>query len=243
MSPDNNDNELINPANTVFWSYEGTCGPAYWGDLTPEFSPCREGRAQSPIDLTQAVVADNGLVNVRYCRTPINLVNTGNSIQLDVEPGSVVEINGAVFQLIQLHFHSPAEHTIDGQRCAIEMHLVHADSDGHIAVLAVMLTPGQTDHDSFTELWAHLPPKTDQRCVSESTSMNPRSLLPDDVTSCFLYTGSLTTPPCTEGVIWVVLTNPVALSESQIAAFRKLYDGNARPLQDRNARPIHRNAP
>jgi carbonic anhydrase len=186
-------------------------------------------------------VAEGDAVNFDYHPAPINLVNTGNSVQLDVVPGSWVEINDAVYQLTQLHFHAPAEHTIDGERFAMEMHLVHHDSDGNIAVLAVMITPGQTDPDPFATLWAHLPPKIGQRCVSESMSINAAALLPDDVSNYFFYTGSLTTPPCSEGVLWVVFTQPIILSDAQIVAFRALYDGNARPLRDRNDRLLRRN--
>ncbi len=211
------------------WSYEGDNGPEYWGSLAPEYTVANRGRRQSPIDIHDALPAKLPLLNFQYKPAKIALVYNGHTIQETEEHGSWLHVESASFELKQFHFHSPSEHTINGQHFEMEVHLVHRSDDGQIAVVGVLVRVGQAN-SALDELWSYLPTEKNKRSEYNST-FNAISLLPDD-RSYVSYNGSLTTPPCTEGIDWFVLTTPIELSRNQIMKFRQILSSdNNRPIQ------------
>lgn len=219
----------------VHWSYEGDTGPACWGDLSPAFALAKTGKQQSPIDIAGTVAAE-GRLECRYKASKVNLVNNGHTIQQDYEPGSFMKAGGKRYELKQFHFHSGSEHTVDGKRYDMELHLVHANRSGELAVVGVLFEKG-ADNAFLRELWKWLPKESGQRVVSEKTRINVAAVLPTSK-ACYVYDGSLTTPPCTEGVGWYVLSRPVSISAAQLDVFQALYKGNYRPVQPLNGRTL-----
>jgi carbonic anhydrase len=205
----------------------GVEGPDHWAELSPGYAECADATSQSPIDLTGAVATDVGDPVVRYVDGPVRLTNTGHSVQLTPQGGSTLEIDGHATELQQIHMHEPAEHTVDGVRLAGELHLVHKDADGQITVLAVLLEEG-AENQALAPYLAALPREVDATTALDSFDVT--ALLPPSLSS-YRYTGSLTTPPCTEGVQWVVLQQPVEVSTEQLAAFRDVVARNNRPVQ------------
>ncbi|MFQ5487417.1 MAG: carbonic anhydrase family protein [Gammaproteobacteria bacterium] len=220
----------------VHWSYEGPGAPHYWGDLKAEFATCKSGRSQSPIDISATVVTELPTIQVNYSDTALNIVNNGHAIQANYQSGSFINVGGKRFNLLQFHFHSPSEHTIGGKAYPMVAHLVHQADDGQLGVIGVMIKEGQPN-PLMEQLWAHLPETAGTSVTLEGESINVSDLLPRDH-SYFNYSGSLTTPPCTEGVQWMVLAAPVEASAEQIARFRALYPNDARPVQAVNGRTI-----
>ena len=210
------------------WGYDADNGPGLWASLDPGFAACALGAEQSPVDLTGGRGADLPPLEFAYRRTRIVLENTGHTVQANPDPGSFVVLDGIRYELRQFHFHHGSEHLFDGVRLALELHLVHAAGDGALAVVGVLFEQGVA-HGTLAPLWAHLP--------AEPGAMRPvpgeldlATLLPARLTA-WRYRGSLTTPPCTEGVAWAVLAEPLAISAAQIAAFAALYPNNRRPVQ------------
>ena len=218
------------------WGYEGDIGPAHWGELSPDYALASTGREQSPIDIANPTVGENPAITFNYADAPIDVVNNGHTVEQKMAAGSSITVNGKTYALNQFHFHSPSEHTINGQHAAMEMHLVHTASDGSVAVIGVMLTEGDAANANFAQVWANMPHKAGATKTSEVT-INPISLLPVDK-SYYRYQGSFTTPPCTEGVLWMVMQSPVQLSAAQISAFGQIIDGNNRPVQPLNGRTV-----
>lgn len=217
------------------WEYAGEAGPEHWGDLAPEFAACKLGHDQSPIDITGAT--PNGALlplMTNYKSTPANLVNTGHTIQVNYVPGSTLFFNGQSYDLLQFHFHEPSEHTINGQRAAMELHLVHRNAAGNFAVVGVLLTAG-AENPALNPFWYRLPAHEGK--VAMESSINIASLLPTD-RHYYTYEGSLTTPPCTEGVRWIVMKTPVELSSAQIGMYAAIFPGSARPVEPRDGRLI-----
>jgi carbonic anhydrase len=221
------------------WAYgttAETAGPAEWGSL-PGDEACGVGRRQSPVDLgTKAPfpVEPKDLPNLdfHYGATALHLVNNGHTIQLDVDKGSSVAIDGGTWPLLQLHFHAPSEHTLDGAHTSMEMHLVHAGPDGKPGlVVGVLLALGE-DNPAFASLLADLPKEKGARKDDAAVTVDLAKLLPTDRTY-LAYDGSLTTPPCTEGIRWYVLRTPVPVSGGQVGAFSLLphMTPNNRPVQ------------
>jgi carbonic anhydrase len=210
------------------WGYEGATGPEHWGSLDPAFAACEAGTAQSPVDIPAdaAVVSD---VSLAYDDSALTIADNGHAIQVDVDHGSSATIGGTEHALEQLHFHSPSEHTIGGQHADLEMHLVHADAQGGLAVVGVLLVEGE-ENPAFDPIWGHLPASVGEPATIEGVRFEPLDFLPDDLRA-HGYHGSLTTPPCTEGVLWRVLVEPVELSAEQIARYRAIHDSTSRPVQ------------
>ena len=220
------------------WSYEGDEGPDHWGELAPEYLMCSEGWNQSPINLVDEVHADLPELEFEYYSTNINEINNGHSIQQNIKPGSFLRVpeRNLNFELKQFHFHSPSEHTIDGKSFAMEIHFVHADKEGGLAVVGVLIDEGE-EHPVLSQLWAFMPEnpgETSQKPIGiEETDLLPPTR------EYYSYSGSLTTPPCTEGVRWVVLKTPIQASAGQIAAFKdRVGSATNRPVQPANARMI-----
>ena len=223
------------PSAAPCWGYGADDGPARWGSLDPAFAACALGREQSPIDLAGARPADLPPIGFDYRAGRVAVANTGHTIQVDTGPGSAILLDGARYALQQFHFHRGSEHLVDGARFALEMHLVHADEDGALAVVGVLFEEGEANR-ALAPVWARLPPEPGtSRAVAGALDLE--SLLPSRRTA-WRYRGSLTTPPCTEGVAWAVLTRPLTMSPAQIAAFAALYPCNCRPVQPLGERAL-----
>jgi len=218
------------------WEYEGELGPEAWGKINPRYALCGEGRAQSPIDLTGAATLDLSDIVFNYAPSALTIFNNGHTVQANYNAGSSITYNENRYDLVQLHFHNPSEHSINGQRAAMELHLVHRDANGALAVVGVLLIEGETDNAAFAPLFENLPAEEGEPTTLAQT-IDALALLPATRTF-YTYMGSLTTPPCTQGVRWLVLTEPVRLSAAQLEAFAELFPLNARPVQALNARDL-----
>lgn len=218
------------------FEYEGDRGPENWGSLCPTFDTCDEGESQSPIDITGAVEGDAPGIVFNYQPTTFTVVNTGETVRADSPPGNTIVIGDTTYTLAQFHFHLPSEHTIDGQSYPMEMHLVHRSEGGELVVVGLLIESG-ADSPTLAPVFDNLPQEVEGTYVTE-TAIDLTELLPVD-RAHFRYSGSLTTPPCTEGLTWSVIAAPIELSEDQIGAFDELYDfDNNRPTQPVNDRTI-----
>jgi carbonic anhydrase len=235
---------LLNPTlllaseQAAHWTYEGEEGPEHWSKLSANNFMCVEGSNQSPIDLQTNVHADLGELVFEYVSPPHSETHNGHTIQLDVTPGSFLRVpdRNRTFELKQFHFHSPSEHTVNGKSFAMEMHFVHADEDGALAVVGVLFEEGQ-EHPVLNQLWSFMPENAGES-VPLTVKIEDTDLLPP-TRDYYYYSGSLTTPPCSEGVSWMVLKNPVEVSAGQIARFKsRVGPVTNRPVQPRNARMI-----
>jgi carbonic anhydrase len=218
------------------WSYDGETGPARWGDLEAEFAACKLGRRQSPIDITAPKRARLPPVAFDYRPSPATVIDNGHTIQVKVKPGSGIDVGGKRFQLVQFHFHRPSEEKVKGKAFAMDAHLVHQAADGKLAVVAVLLEPGAAN-GLVDAVWTHAP-KGHGESAPGALTVDPSRLLPAD-RGYYAFTGSLTTPPCTEGVSWIVLRSPVAISREQVTTFAERYPHNARPAQPLGDREVH----
>ncbi len=231
--------------HTIHWGYDETDGPDVWADLSPEFLLCREGRAQSPIDLTDARTAELEPMEMNYQPATlriirhehlVDVINNGHTIQINYDEGSTLAVDATEFELAQYHFHVPSEHAVDGKFFPMEMHLVHVSEQGEIAVLSVLIEEG-SHNSAFDPVVEHIPLEAGNEEHLEHVRVEIDDLLPEDG-STFRYSGSLTTPPCNENIRWFVLVQPLELSEQQIQSFARVIDGNNRPLQPHNGRNL-----
>lgn len=227
--------EAAHAAASVHWSYEGEADPAHWGGLSPDYAACAAGTSQSPIDIVNPTAQDVANLEFHYQPTNAGIINNGHTIQVNYDAGNYVELGGVRYNLSQLHFHAPSEHAVNAKLAAAEMHLVHTSSDGKLAVVGVMIEAG-AHNPAFDCFWSDLPASVGP-VQQLSTQVNAAALLPA-VQLAYRYAGSLTTPPCTEGVQWSVMVQPIQMSEAQLAAFTHLFDGNTRPLQPLNGRTV-----
>lgn len=218
------------------WSYLGPTGPGFWSELGDAFAACGAGRAQSPIDLAGASPADRGHLTFGYGPKPAEVVNTGHTVEVEFDAGGgSLALDGAVYTLRQFHFHQPSEHRVDGAAHPLEIHLVHRRFDGALAVVAVFVDEGP-ENPGFGPLIEAVHHLVNAPAFLGLTDTS--ALLPEERSS-YSYQGSLTTPPCSEGVAWSVLTTPITASAAQIAAIAApLPHPNNRPLQPRNDRPV-----
>jgi len=221
-------------ASDAHFSYEGETAPEFWGELDPEWSACSEGMSQSPIDIPADAPVNADDVEYAYGDSAVNIVNNGHAIQVNYDAGSTAVIDGTEYALLQFHFHSLSEHTVAGENADMEMHLVHADADGNNAVISALIVEGE-ENPAFAAVWDNMPAEEGDPITIEGATVNASDLLPED-RSYVAYGGSLTTPACTEGVNWHVLSIPVDLSASQLDQFRAIHDGTNRPLQPMNER-------
>ncbi len=214
------------------WAYEGDVGPANWGGIDEEYETCESGMTQSPIDLGPgAVPTDIADPVINWVTSDLTLSNPGHTIKAKVPAGSTTDLNGVTYPLDSFHWHKPSENTVESDPFAMELHFVHKNADGGLAVLAVLIDPGDA-LPLYDTIWSEQP-AVDEEVVL--TQVDFTQLLPSELTT-YVFPGSLTTPPCTEGVAWNVLTTPATMSEAQIDAF--LYDGIARPTQPLNDRQV-----
>ena len=220
------------------WSYSGMEGPGHWAELVHQFAACSAGKSQSPIDIRTGAARREALPALEFSYAPsaLHIVDNGHTVQVKVDPGSFLTVAGDRYELVQFHFHHPSEERLDGKGTDMVAHLVHRNSNGKLAVVAVPLISGKPNAMVET-LWQHLPNRKEIESTPNGVRINPGALIPPNH-SYFAYAGSLTTPPCTEGVRWIVLKSPQTLSEPEIATFASLYPNNARPVQMLHGREV-----
>lgn len=218
------------------WSYSGPEGPDHWGELAKEFSTCSTGRNQSPVNLTGMIKSSLSKMKVNYKAGGHEIINNGHTIQVNYEPGSMIDIGGHIFELKQFHFHTPSENTIEGHSYPMEAHFVHADPDGNLAVIAVMFKEGKANAE-LEKAWARMPEQAGEHQVL-GPMVDADILLPHRH-DYYRFNGSLTTPPCSEGVWWFVMKYFDTASKEQIEKFaHTMHHDNNRPPQAINARMI-----
>ena len=218
------------------WDYKGSRGPSHWGELNPEFKACQLGHLQSPIDISNPKKADLPAIEFNYKASPLHIIDNGHTIMINYAPGSFIRVAGKQYELKQFHFHRPSEEKISGQAFAMVVHLVHADSDGKLAVVAVLLNQGD-DNPLIHELWNNLPKEKEKEEALDQVQVDVTQLLPAN-RGYYTFSGSLTTPPCSENVTWFVLKQQTTISSGEIAKISTLYPNNARPTQPLNGRPV-----
>ncbi len=220
-------------ASGAHWGYQGADGPDHWGKLDAASKVCAAGSQQSPIDIVNPIKAQLPPIKIAWHDRVETIANNGHTIQLDVVPGSTLSLNDDSFTLLQFHFHHPSEHTIAGKPSAMEAHFVHQNGAGNLAVLGVMMKAGSSNA-VFHKIVAGMP-KAAGAPVKADPKIDPHALIPSE-RGYYRYEGSLTTPPCSETVTWLVLRESISVAQADIDAFAKLFPMNARPLQDENRR-------
>lgn len=235
----NTPNNTPSVTKAVHWSYEGAEGPEFWGQLDSAYGACSAGVSQSPVNLTGQT--SKALTNIEFHYQPsaLKILNNGHTVQANYDAGSYIVIGGVRYDLLQFHLHAPSEHKLNGKTYAAELHLVHKSAAGQLAVVGVFLdNTAPADNPAFTPVFGHLPTTNTPETAIAGVTVNAAALLPTQQTT-YRYSGSLTTPPCTEGVAWNVMTTPVTVSAAQLTAFSSLFpDGDARPVQPGNGREL-----
>ncbi len=213
------------------WTYHGPSGPEYWGRLDAAYAGCASGQQESPIDLSGAIGADLGVLEIDWPTMAGRAFDTGHAIQVEAAPGGrLMMMGGKTYELLQFHVHQPSEHLLDGRRFPLEIHFVHTAPDGTLGVVGVFAEAGEANPTLQAVLDAVAAGPDAMR-----PTLDPTALLPDS-RDHFRYEGSLTTPPCSETVDWAVLAQPISVSAAQIETFTRLHPGNTRPLQPLNRR-------
>jgi len=221
------------------WTYSGETGPGHWAALQSEYSSCGLGKLQSPIDIRDSGIKKAALAQIAfgYKPSPLEIIDNGHTVQVNYAPGSYIAVDGKRYELVQFHFHKPSEEKINGKSADMVAHLVHKDADGKLAVVAILLKAGQSNKLVET-LWKNLPHEKERETAVDGVQINAADLLPAKTAAYYTFTGSLTTPPCSEGVTWFVLKTPTSISNAEVSRFAKLYPMNARPTQPLNDREI-----
>ncbi len=240
--------EVHDDEHAAHWGYEADNGPDAWGSMKSEWSLCAEGREQSPIDLTNATETELPAATID---TPseqevvvlnqagvIHELDNGHTIQINAKTSEKLTVGDKTYALIQFHFHAPSEHTVDGEHFPMEMHFVHQAENGALAVVGVFLEEG-APNPGIEPLWAQLPEGPGTETIVLIPAGFADYIFPDVGTGFYHYDGSLTTPPCSEGVKWYVRKTPTELSKDQIAAFTAVYDHNNRPVRGLNERTVY----
>jgi len=229
-------------ARPVHWGYEGEDGPDHWASLSPVYALCAEGKGQSPINISKMNAQGGANWTLDYKTTSLkishtehmdDIVDNGHTIQVTVDEGSTFTFEDKTYALKQFHFHTPSEHTVDGQHMPMEMHIVHQSEDGSLAVVGVMFKEGKQVNENFAKIIANLPNAKGETRHITNVNLELNVHLPKD-NYAYHYTGSLTTPPCSENVQWMVLRDMVSLTADQIHAFSSRIGPNNRPVQ-----PLH----
>lgn len=217
------------------WGYDGPEGPTAWAKMAPEYALCGSGHRQSPIDIRDGIPVQLPPIQFDYRPSGFNVLDNGHTIQVNPAPGNSITVNGHRYDLVQFHFHKPSEERINGRNFDMVIHLVHKDPDGQLAVVAVLLQRGEAQ-PQIQSVWNALPLERGSS-LGSPVPIDLPALLPKDP-HYLTYMGSLTTPPCTEGVLWLVMKQPVTVSQTQIDIFARLYPMNARPVQSADGRLI-----
>jgi carbonic anhydrase len=232
------DNEKAHALGSAHWSYEGETGPTHWGSLSEEYGLCATGKQQSPIDITESVTADLPPLEFNYGTIPLVIENNGHTIKMTADKAGTLKIGDDEYQLLQFHTHTPSEEAINGEHADMVIHMVHKNAQDQLAVVAVLLDAGDGDtaNPLIETLWKVMP-KTVGDPQQHDTQIDVNQLLPQDK-NYYTFEGSLTTPPCSEGVRWMVLKQRVSISGEQLAQYQSVYHENARPLQAVNDRKL-----
>ncbi|RST75262.1 carbonic anhydrase family protein [Siminovitchia acidinfaciens] len=230
-----------NVTPTAEWSYEEETGPEHWGELDSAYAACMKGNEQSPINIEPSLeeTSETKLENIefQYEPTQFSIVNTGHTVQANPATSSnSIVVEGIEYKLAQFHFHTPSEHQFNGQQMDMELHLVHQDANGELAVLGLLIQAGKKN-EQLASIWSRLPKSETKSDIAIEEPVDLQALLPSNQTS-FYYNGSLTTPPCTEKVKWIVFEEPIEMSKEQIQAFQQIFHNNQRPVQPVNGREI-----
>ena len=223
------------PRLSNHWSYEGETGPANWGKINPDWAKCGSGTRQSPIDLRDGMKVDLEHITFDYRQSGFNVVDNGHTVQVAVGFGNFITVQNRSYELIQFHFHRPSEERINGRGTEMVVHLVHKDAEGRLAIVAVLLERG-AQNSMIQTVWNNLPLEKNDT-VTPSVTLDVNDILPTK-RDYFTFMGSLTEPPCTEGVLWLVLKQPMPASPAQMALFSRLYPLNARPTQPGGGRMV-----
>ncbi|MFT3848139.1 MAG: carbonic anhydrase family protein [Propionivibrio sp.] len=219
----------------IHWGYEGAGAPANWARLSPEYALCGTGKRQSPIDIRDGIRVDLEPIQFDYRPSNFRVIDNGHTVQVSL-PGGSISLLGKSYQLIQFHFHRPAEETVNGKSFDMVVHMVHRADDGKLAVVAVLLESG-AENPFVQTVWNNLPLEKNVEVAPPSLTLDPAQLLPEN-RNYYTYMGSLTTPPCSEDVLWLVLKQPQQISPEQLAIFARFYENNARPVQPGSGRLI-----
>lgn len=217
------------------WSYKGKDGPSHWNKLEKDFAGCKLGKEQSPINIHGAQKAKLEPIGFHYAAGPATVVNNGHTVQVNLAEGGSIQLPDGEYKLVQFHFHTPSEEKIEGVGYPLVAHFVHKNAEGKLAVVAVLFKKGHTNA-ALKDVFTHMPNKANHS-TELAGGIDPTAILPEKQ-GYYAFTGSLTTPPCSEGVRWHVLKNTVDLSGKQLASFQKLYPMNARPVQGLNGRTL-----
>ena len=234
-----NDKTTHTTEHKAHWSYLGDTGPQHWGDLSADNIQCKIGSNQSPINLKdKAGVGAAGLpqLDIHYLDVPLKIINNGHTVQVNYPLGSYIEVGGHRYELLQFHFHTPSEHQKDGFNYPMEVHLVHKDGEGHLAVIGVIFQEGE-ENPQIQTLLENLPKEIGKQEIHRGASINPVMFIPAN-TDFYKYSGSLTTPPCSEGVYWMVFKHPIEASMEQIERLKEVMGENNRPVQKLNSRSL-----
>ena len=220
------------------WSYEGENGPQAWGKLKPAFIVCATGKRQSPINIEESMTLQGPAepLQFNYTASSGTVVNNGHTIQVDMSGDNTLTVRGSVYKLVQFHFHTPSEEQVNFRRSAMVAHLEHRNNEGQLAIGAVLLDPGVTN-TMIDKVWTYMPLDLSDRVRMPAGLIDMNELLPKDQ-RYYQFIGSMTTPPCTEGVLWMVMKQPTQLSAAQIRLFQQLFPNNARPVQPTNGRAV-----
>lgn len=227
-------NELVQP-----WGYEGGTGPLHWGEMEQDHEKhlmCREGIHQSPVNIQTALTFENKELNTHYFKTQIKVINNKHTVLFLYGLGSYVEWGNETFELIQFHFHHPSEHRLKGKSFPMEIHFVHKAPNHEYVIIAVLVKLGE-HNPHIQKLWKTIPEEIDKEHIFKNKTLSAKDFLPKSRTY-YHYTGSLTTPPCTENVTWLILEEPIKISSDQLEYFQSFIDHNARPIQHLHHRVI-----
>jgi carbonic anhydrase len=218
------------------WGYQGAGAPPHWAALSPDYQQCKAGKLQSPIDIRGAKMAALAPLEFSYQTTPLHILNNGHTIEVKAPPGSFLTVGGKRYELVQFHFHHPSETKLGGHGFPLELHLVHKDADGKLAVVAILLADGKAN-PTLAGLFKYLPKEKGGELSPDGVTIDVNGLLPTN-RAYYTFSGSLTTPPCSEGVTWFVLRTPVRVSKHEVSSFAHAYPLNARPTQPLNGRSV-----
>lgn len=225
-------------ADEPHWSYSsGATDPAHWGQLSEKYETCGQGKEQSPIDITDSVPSKLPPLEFDYHEIPLVVENNGHTIKVTTDNGGTLKIGADTYQLKQFHIHSPSEEAIKGKKADMVAHLVHQNAAGQLAVVAILFEKGKSPNPAIDILEQVMPKGVVPPQKHEKIHINPANLLPKE-RGYFTYQGSLTTPPCSEGVKWIVLKTPVSITEKELSLEQAIYSENIRPLQPLNGRKV-----
>jgi len=225
--------KVAQPALPATWSYQGETGPEMWGALRDDFKLCASGLNQSPVDIPKHTKFLRGGLRPNWRPEKVSLIKTGHALEVNLSGKSKTDIGGNQYELKQIQFHTPSEHQLSGFSYPMEIHFIHARKDGSQSIVAAFVEIG-SENPEFLKISSRA------SALNESVSvdlgeLNASLLLPKS-TDVFRYQGSITSPPCSEGVVWNVLREPIEFSQEQVSSFRRLFPTNARPLQKLDAR-------